>query len=197
MEKVNEYIDKNEKKIKEQHLSFEEVFNRVPVDVILMPNQKYYILDRHHGAYAIWKMQPDCSVEIAIKHDLSHMSFDEAALFLYRNSLIYLSSADVARIEKKQTTVSKILQAEFPLSLANMQDNPWRSKIADFLKEKRIEARDLVPFAEFKMEDLYKQQTHINYEQENWEIIRNDFYLFLPQMIKSLKVVNRCYFLFI
>ncbi|WP_372652196.1 ParB-like protein [Halobacteriovorax sp.] len=153
LDQIPSKIKKIEKKYKKNKLT--EYLKEKWTPAIIGPDNKYWIIDRHHLSYSILKSKiPNKKQGLFIKviFDWSSYSWSYFKERMNDKSFLYL----------KDDKFKPITFEELPLSIGKLRDNPYRS-LAYFAREKNCFNKVNVPFLEFTWgEYFYKKGISIS-----------------------------------
>ncbi|ELR20486.1 uncharacterized protein ACA1_039640 [Acanthamoeba castellanii str. Neff] len=120
------------------------------VPVVVGPEQRFYMLDRHHAARALWDSEVDAALKVLhvqILADLSGLSEDEFWDKMKRNKCTYLT-------KHGQDPLSPDL---LPPNVGELSDDAYRS-LAWAVKSRKGFKATSIPFAEFIWADFLREQ---------------------------------------
>ncbi len=122
-----------------------------PIRVVLGPNKKAYVIDRHHLALALLEERFE-TAPMDVEEDFSQLS--KTAFWNKMQALNFVHPYDANGKRRSLTHIPKKLEA--------LEDNPYRS-LAGFVREAGGFSKVTTPYAEFLWADFYRK--HI---KEKW-----------------------------
>ena len=118
-----------------------------PVPLIIGPNKKLFLIDRHHLLRGLEGMRYKSDVRVFIQEDLSHLEYVQFVEAMIQKGYTYLMDENFQPIEFK----------DLPTHIRDLKDNVWRS-IAGALRNEEAYDKPLAdpkgrhiprPFLEF------------------------------------------------
>jgi len=117
-----------------------------PIRVVLGPNNKAFVIDRHHLALALLKEHFQ-TAPMEIEADLSHLGKPAFWEMMQEEGFLHLFNA-----KGKPRPLRSL-----PRSLAKLKDDPYRS-LAGFVRMGGGFAKSPVPYAEFQWADFFRNR---------------------------------------
>lgn len=146
---MREVIDKQTEMAKESKDKRHDYLQRHVIPLVLGPNGKFFLIDHHHLARALW----DDDFEHAwgeIVGDLSNLSGAEFWREMEKRQWVYPHDAH-----------GKILPcADLPLHVSNLVDDPYRS-LAAYARNAGAYEKSTTPFTEFAWANFFRARIDI------------------------------------
>jgi hypothetical protein len=118
--------------------------NKLRIPVVLGPNARHYLIDRHHLTLALHD-EGICALTVSLVANLSTLSFDEFWTNLERQNWTHPFDDEGRRR----------CYNDMPVTIDNLQDDPLRS-LAGAVKRAGGYAKDEAPFSEFRWADFLR-----------------------------------------
>ena len=121
-----------------------DYLNKLRIQVVLGPNARKYLIDRHHLVLAL-RHEGIGEFTVSVVANFSTLSFDEFWTSLERQNWAHPFDGEGRRR----------CYNEMPETIDGMRDDPFRS-LAGALKRAEVYAKDETPYSEFKWADFLR-----------------------------------------
>lgn len=151
------------KKLKRK--GFQEYLKSKVIPVIIGPDQKYWMIDRHHTSLALIKYRQERSldgfkVNFEVREDWSNLAFDQFFKRMLDSKYIY-----------SKRNGGDIDPSELPGNLDQLSDDPFRS-LSWLLREAGAYSKVSVPFLEFFWGDFLRKILVLNDNIINKKVVK-------------------------
>ena len=128
--------------------SFEakQFLDKLRIPVVLGPNERIYLIDRHHLAVALHD-EGICELNVSLLADFSTFSLEGFWTTLERRQWAHLFDSEGRRR----------CYPDMPATIDDLEDDPFRS-LAGAVKRAGGYAKDKTPFSEFKWADFFRSR---------------------------------------
>ena len=149
-----------------------ELKHKKIVPVLIGPDGKYYLIDHHHTALALWEMgEETCEIEVLAnwtKKFKKEPLPDRMKLFWK-----HLTQKGNAFLYREDGTLADPFAEDFPQTLQECKNNRYRSLASSLIDDGFFEKPENVPYFEFKIaEALRNMGLNVHDEEDYKEVLK-------------------------